>query len=215
MEGVSVLLSWLNHVVTYSASPSPNGDDYHNFGPSQQQQQSPQSSAGSISSGISAEVLHCIAAVLWNTPHDTTNLITDDLFRYFPCDLFPTRMQNFSPNVVKMDLITLIKGKEYIDRTCYIYWESLSSVASYSYCRRVYEWSERSEGEVKVGLDHIMCSVCHIRPQLFTQLLLNMSVLTVIDNNQSITDDRWDLMDLYKVQIFFPLYLITYPSLAR
>lgn len=58
------------------------------------------------------------------------------------------------------------------------------------YFRRVYEWSERVEGEVKIGLDHIMCSMCHVRPQLFTQLLLNMAVLTVIDNNQSITDDR-------------------------
>ena len=54
----------------------------------------------------------------------------------------------------------------------------------------MYEWSERSEGEVKVGLDHIMCSMCHTRPPLFTQLLLNMSVLAAIDNNQSITDDR-------------------------
>ncbi|XP_069180397.1 baculoviral IAP repeat-containing protein 6 isoform X6 [Procambarus clarkii] len=139
MEGVSVLLSWLNHVVMYPSSPSPTTDDYrHNLGPAPQQRESPQSSPASINSGVSAEVLHCIAAVLWNTTHDTTNLITDDLFR------------------------------------------------------RVYEWSERSEGEVKVGLDHIMCSMCHIRPQLFTQLLLNMSVLTVIDNNQSITDDRKD-----------------------
>lgn len=45
---------------------------------------------------------------------------------------------------------------------------------------------------MKVGLDHIMCSMCHVRPQLFTQLLLNMSVLAAIDNNQSITDDRWE-----------------------
>lgn len=60
--------------------------------------------------------------------------------------------------------------------------------------RRVYEWSECSEGEVKVGLDHIMCSMCHVRPQLFTQLLLNMSVLAAIDNNQSITDDRWEAL---------------------
>lgn len=138
MEGVTVLISWLNHIVLHPATPSPATDDYHSLGTSQQQQQQRSPQELCVNGGVSAEVLHCIAAVLWNTPHDTTSLITDELFR------------------------------------------------------RVYEWSERVEGEVKIGLDHIMCSMCHVRPQLFTQLLLNMAVLTVIDNNQSITDDRKD-----------------------
>lgn len=90
MEGVSVLLSWLNHAVTtLPAQPStsntlPN-DHYHSLAPplSRPQHPSPPSSpgAGGISSGVSAEVLHCIAAVLWNTQHDITGLITDTLFR--------------------------------------------------------------------------------------------------------------------------------------
>lgn len=69
----------------------------------------------------------------------------------------------------------------------------------------MYEWSEYSEGEVKVGLDHIMCSMCHVRPQLFTQLLLNMSVLAAIDNNQSITDDRWESRSLL---VLLPLIML-------
>lgn len=87
MEGVSVLLSWLNHAVTTPpAQPTmaPN-DHYHSLGPplSRPQHPSPPSSPGTggISSGVSAEVLHCIAAVLWNTQHDITGLITDTLFR--------------------------------------------------------------------------------------------------------------------------------------
>lgn len=88
MEGVSVLLSWLNHAVT-APPPQPlatvPNDHYHSLGPplSRPQHPSPPSSpgAGGISSGVSAEVLHCIAAVLWNTQHDITGLITDTLFR--------------------------------------------------------------------------------------------------------------------------------------
>ncbi|XP_064112985.1 baculoviral IAP repeat-containing protein 6-like isoform X2 [Macrobrachium nipponense] len=139
MEGVSVLLSWLHHVVMQPLpSSSPTSSNYSLGTQQHPQQMSPQSPAGSLNGSVSAEILHCIAAVLWNTTHDTTSHITDELFRH------------------------------------------------------VYEWSERSEGELKIGLDHIMCSMCHVRPQLFTQLLINMSVLTVIDNNQSITDDRKD-----------------------
>lgn len=82
MEGVSILLSWLNHIVVYSPASSPTTRNLTTTN-HQQEQQSAQSSAASVNSGVSAEVLHCIAAVLWNTPHDATTLVTDDLFRYF------------------------------------------------------------------------------------------------------------------------------------
>ena len=55
----------------------------------------------------------------------------------------------------------------------------------------IYKWSEQASGELKIGLDLIMCSMCHVQPSLFTQLLLNMSVLTMLDPNiTSLTDDR-------------------------
>lgn len=82
MEGVTVLISWLNHIVLHPATPSPATDDYHSLGTSQQQQQQRSPQELCVNGGVSAEVLHCIAAVLWNTPHDTTSLITDELFRY-------------------------------------------------------------------------------------------------------------------------------------
>ncbi|KAK7067357.1 Baculoviral IAP repeat-containing protein 6 [Halocaridina rubra] len=138
MEGVSVLLSWLHHIVVQPLPPSAAPVDNNYSLGALPQQHSPQSPAGGLNGTVSAEILHCIAAVLWNTTQDISSHITDELFRH------------------------------------------------------VYEWSERSEGELKIGLDHIMCSMCHVRSQLFTQLLINLSVLTVIDNNQSITDDRKD-----------------------
>lgn len=52
--------------------------------PSSHTHRTPPYPGGTGGNGVSAEVLHCIAAVLWNTPHNITELITDDLFR---CDL--------------------------------------------------------------------------------------------------------------------------------
>ncbi|CAL4062959.1 unnamed protein product, partial [Meganyctiphanes norvegica] len=148
MEGITVLLSWLAHVLeatppqlSHRTGPRANGtSSTHSSNTGYQWTNGNHISEPTtgVTSSMSAEVLHCIAAVLWNTPHDITDLISNELFE------------------------------------------------------RVYIWSKHTEGEGKVGLDHIMCSMCHVRPQLFTQLLLNMNVLNVIDNNQSITDDRKD-----------------------
>ena len=62
--------------------------------------------------------------------------------------------------------------------------EELAPLLTEAWFERVWAWvGACGGGDVKAGLDHVLCAACHVRPQLFSLVLARLGV------HRSDTDD--------------------------